>query len=762
MLLPDNRGYELAMPIASTISFLLLSVLFARAQSEIKGTVRDAVSGEALAKVRVIAPQTESFTDAQGAFRIAGGGELKFSLVGYRTLLVQPAGENLDVRLTPDGMTQRDRLEVRESPFDAQVESSTSERTLSAAELRNLSGVIANDPLRAAQSLPGVASSNDFVATFSVRGGDFSRVGIFLDGVLLNNPLHSTAGQQSSGSLSMVGSDVIEELTLHAGAPPTRYMDRNNAVVDLRVREGSTQAPMFRWTAGVAASSFLAEGPLRRKGETRGSWLASVRKSYLQYLLQKANAIDSLAFGFLDAQAKLAYQITPRQQWTLGFFNGASNLDRSQARATLGVNSILEGSYHFTNLQLGHRYVPNDRVLLSSKFAWLRERSDNRNPQQLPLQGGGYAEWVANSDAEYRWGPGGALRGGSLRGGLSLRRIHDDGFIARYIFNPLSLRRRDPWGATAIRGGGYVEQTWHKGILQLHAGARVDDSSNTQPQTVSPHSGLRLRLATGTQFFASWSQAVQYSPLSSLTIANLGNANLAPSRAIHAVAGIEQSLSSWMRLRVELFNRADRDLTVQPLADPRLLPNGQVFIPPVAARFESSVRGYARGFEIFLQRRSANRWNGWVSYAHLRTGMRDGITLARYVADTEQRHTINGYASYRISASVNLSARYSYGSNFPVPGFYVQRGSDFFLSRERNRARLPAYHRTDFRIDKQFERKRWRGVLFVELMNAANASNRAFDSYNGFNATTQRANLSFLNLFPIVPAAGWTMDWGRR
>jgi hypothetical protein len=75
---------------------------------------------------------------------------------------------------------------------------------------------------------------------------------------------------------------------------------------------------------------------------------------------------------------------------------------------------------------------------------------------------------------------------------------------------------------------------------------------------------------------------------------------------------------------------------------------------------------------------------------------------------------------------------------------------------------LPQYSRADFRVNKQFERKKWRGVLFLEVMNLFNTDNRTFDSYNGYNVRTGQANVSLLRLFPIVPAAGWMMDWGNR
>jgi hypothetical protein len=718
--------------------------------ADVRGVVKDARSGEALSKAKVLAGEETAVSDPEGRFSMAGAaGELLVSLVGYRTLRVvvgDPTRE-LELLLTPDGLSQKDSMEVREGPFEPRDAASPSERTLRSAELRNLAGVIVNDPLRAVQSLPGVASTNDFTASFAVRGADFRRVGIYLDGVLMNNLLHATQGQQASGSISMLNTDMVEAVTLHAAAPPVAYMDRNASALEMLVREGSEKGLAWRVNAGVAATSVMAEGPWKK-----GTWLVSVRKSYLQYLLQKARAIDTLAFGFFDMQAKLGYNLTRRQHATLAWFDGISDLDRTAARGALGVNAILDGTYHFTNLQLGHRWSATERLLVTNKFAWIRERGLNRNVLELPLLSAGYGEWVANTGVEWR----------SFRAGSSFRRIRDEGFEARYIFNPLSLRRRDPWSGTALRAGGYVEQGFQRGILSMRVGSRWDGSSTRQPASVSPHASLRLRLGEATQLISAWSHATQYVPLSALTLANLGNGALLPSRAIHAVAGVEQALSATTRLRVEAYYRADRDLLAQPLADIRLLGNGQVFLPPAAARFENSVRGAARGFEVFLQKRSANRWNGWVSYGWSRSRMRDGVTGARYDADFDQRHTVNGYGSYRVSPTVNLSVRYSYGSNFPIAGFFSQRNGQYFLSQERNAVRLPVFSRADFRLNKQFERKKWRGVLFFEVMNLLNTNNRTFDSYNGYNTRTGVANISLLRLFPIVPGAGWMMDWGNR
>jgi hypothetical protein len=140
--------------------------------ADVRGVVKDARSGEALSKAKVLAGEETAVSDPEGRFSMAGAaGELLVSLVGYRTLRVvvgDPTRE-LELLLTPDGLSQKDSMEVREGPFEPRDAASPSERTLRSAELRNLAGVIVNDPLRAVQSLPGVASTSRRASPYEAR-----------------------------------------------------------------------------------------------------------------------------------------------------------------------------------------------------------------------------------------------------------------------------------------------------------------------------------------------------------------------------------------------------------------------------------------------------------------------------------------------------------------------------------------------------------------------------------------------------------------
>jgi hypothetical protein len=742
------------------ILIAMLAVL-ARA-GEISGVVRDARGGEALARVEVRLADTAfaTHTDAQGRFSLTGvpPGDyiLQISTVGYRPVrksfsLAGAELQEFEVILSPTTLRHTETVEVAAGPFDAVRPTSPSEITLSGSDAKNLASVLADDPLRAVQALPGVASNDDFDARFSLRGADYTRVGLYLDDILLHAPFHMVQGESASGSLTIFNGDMLDNMSLHSGAFPSRFTDRTAGVLDVATREGSRVQPSVRLTAGAANSGMMAEGPLGP--DRRGSWLVAVRKSYLQYIIQRTTDNPTLAFGFLDAQGKLSYDLSPRHSVSLNLIDGHSNGDRTAARDRLGANSVMTSAYHVSVANLGWRYTPSEHLFVTNHMAFLRERFDNQNPEDLTLAAGMYCEWVWNSAALWTWSPH-----GSLDAGWSLRRIRDDGFTDTYQFNPLAVRRLDDYRGNALREGGYAEQGWSLagGRLHLTAGLRWDRHSLSGIQAVSPHASLGFRLFDSTRLQLGWGQYVQYPELQ-FSLSRFGSRTLLPERANHFIAAIEQRLDERTRIRVELYERQDRDLLARPFYDPRLI-GGQIFNPPSDAPYRNSVRGYARGAEIFLQRRTANRLTGWVSYALGYARVRDGEAEAAYPADQDQRHTVNVYAGYRIKPSVNLSARWTYGSGFPIPGYLRYDGSHYYLSESRNLMRLGAYQRADFRVNKSFGFRRSRLTLYGEVVNLLNRDNYRFDSFGAYNARTGQAAVYLDKMFPILPSAGIVLE----
>jgi hypothetical protein len=80
--------------------------------------------------------------------------------------------------------------------------------------------VAADDPMRAIQALPGVATGDDFQAEFSVRGSAFRHVGVVIDGTPAPLLLHAVRAAGDSGSIAMINSDVLQRAALFAGPHP--------------------------------------------------------------------------------------------------------------------------------------------------------------------------------------------------------------------------------------------------------------------------------------------------------------------------------------------------------------------------------------------------------------------------------------------------------------------------------------------------------------------------------------------------------------
>lgn len=742
---------------------LVLALLLAVAASaqtlcEVRGSVVDGRGGEALSNVSVqlAGAGHRATTDTAGEFRITGiaPGDytLNVSTVGYR-LVKKPfhldPGEikEFEVVLAEDTFRQTETVEAHADPFETARRDSPSALVLAGNDAKNLASVLADDPLRAVQNLPGVSSNNDFDARFSLRGADYSRVGLYLDGVLLHEPFHMLEGQNVQGSATAFNGDMVESMELHEAAWPQRYADRSAGILDVVTRDGSRTAPSFRVTASASNAGVMAEGPLGRK--KRGSWLAGARKSYLQYIFERTFPNTSFIFGFEDAQGRLTYDLTAKHNVTLYVLESYSALDRSN-RSTLGVNSLAGAGYHYTLGNLGWRYTPASTLLVSTHFAWMREKFENRNPTDDPLGNGYYGEWTGSATATWMWNAR-----APLDFGFTARRVRDAGNEIRYQNTVAAPRLLDFANGIDTQTGGFAQQSYTalSGALRLSAGARWDRASLDGVSAVSPQASAAFYVTKSTRLQLAWGQYAQFPEISLLT-SPLGGRGLLPIRSNHAIAGIEQRIGERSRVRIEYYNRADRDLAWQPLYDPRLLPNGSVFVPPLNPPYRDSLRGYARGVEIFFQRSSANRFTGWVSYAFGRTGMRDGLTLDRFPADQDQRHTVNVYGGYRIRPSVNLSARWTYGSGFPIPGYLGKTGSTYFLTAVRNQLRLPDYSRADLRINKSWTRDKWKFTLYGEIVNLTNWTNYIYDSFNGYNSKTAQANLTLDTMFPVLPSAG--------
>jgi hypothetical protein len=520
-------------------------------------------------------------------------------------------------------------------------------------------------------------------------------------------------------------------------------------VLDVRGREGSHQKRTVRATAGVVHAGVQAESPF---AGGRGSWLAGVRKSYAQYIMRRLSDDTAQAVGFFDAQGRVNYRVNERHAFTLHGLSGRADYDRDTSNRRPGLNTLVEGGFRSNLARAAWDWAPASRTNIQTQGAWIDERFDNLNRDGLPLGSGSYGEWVAQSALSQAWAAGNVLEAG-----FSARRIRSGGFVRQYN-SPTVIRSQDTWDGTAWRQGGFAQNRWSRGPASLTLGLRADGMERGVPAAVSPTAGGSLRFGGNWSVQGGFGQYVQYPEVSALTSA-AGGAWLLAERSSQFLLGIERRIGLSARVRVEGYQRTERDRIARPGLDGRMV-NGSVVLPQFAPPFYNSVRAYARGVQAVVQLRSASRFSGWLSYGYGVARARDGVLAVHYWSDDDQRHTAGAVLSYRLRPGSMLSGRWAYGSGQPVPGFYRQNSSGvYFLSDSRNDLRLPAYQRTDVRWSQSWIHDRWKFTLYAEVVNLTNHKNLRLASVDAIDPRTGRVNLTFQRVFPIVPSAGVAFEF---
>ncbi len=726
----------------------------------VTGAIVEARTGAPLAAVlvKVQATGQQAFSDAEGRFAIddvpPGPQTLVISVVGYglvRRDVSVVAGEAIEISIpvAEGASTYVEDVAVSASPFRETEPGVSSQAVLGSRELLALRGLIADDPFRAAQVLPAVATGDDFRAEFAVRGLGPSNIGISVDGV--DSPLlfHTVRNQDDGGSLGLVNSDILESATLLSGPQPQRMNSHLGSRLDFVTRDGARDRLTGRVMVSGSAASTVWEGPVG--SAKKASWLVAVRQSYLDWLLKQIDSTTGAAFGFLDGQAKFVVDLSPRQTLRATMIAGRSTLTDEEENP--GVNTLVSGTSATLIGNLQHRFIASPRLATTQQIYAVKADYGNEVTDGRLREEGGDLDLTWRGGIEWRPQPSHVFEFGAQARSLDAQRI-ERAFTQAGSATVLNADV-DTWSAA-----GWAQYRWTPSArLSISPGVRAERWDLVDTTKVSPwlltefevRSGLRARLGAGVQYQA---------PSIDQALFVLEGTQLVPERAETIEAGLEQRLGTSWRLSGSVYHRRDSDRLRYEDSEVRI-ENNRVVLPR-ASNWQNALNGTANGVELTLERRSANGFNGWLSYAWNKSELEDprgaGQPAERYYADFDQRHTVNTYVGYRWSGRTSLSARWRYGSNFPVRGYIGEDAGGYVLSTQRNGLRLPAYARLDIRADRTFTYRKNRLTLFIEAINATNRDNVRYES-PGVNFTTRRVFGPTESMFPLLPVAGVLIEF---
>lgn len=725
--------------------------------ADLTGKVTSAEGGETLGKVQVsvVGTTLSTATAKDGTFHIAnapaGNQTLQISAVGYRSISVPfespQAGDIKDFAITllPDNFQRTDKVEVHADIFQSPEWPAVGDMTLTSSELQQTATVIANDPFRSIQAMPGVSASgnNELLAQFSVMGAPFEQVGIYVDDVFVPNLLHTVPDTRDAPNLSLLTGNDVADLRLLPVAYPVRYADTQGAAVVIRTREGDLSPPLIHASVGMATSEFLGQGAFGPNH--KATWLIGARKSYIGYLERYFAATRFSEDGFYDANLKLTYQLTPSQILSLYATGGELGINDPHP-PTVGTpqDPLKNGTSNLAVARLGWKWAASPKLLFDTRLAFVRTGFDEE--RVLLHERVLHREWSVGSNLSWNWRPGAILQAG-----YSLRKPHANFAIQSSEVQPPVT---DSERISDVRQDFYIQQAlplWRDRI-HLEGGLRWAKLNTEREQPVTGQASVSFRLASNTTLEAGWGRYAQLPARGGVNGSNafnnlwVGYASL-PGRTSHYIAAVEQRLGERTRLRFEVFDRQNEgraDIYTAPMSS----------IPLVFSLVERSVlisRYYSRGMQVLLQRRSENRLSGWIGYTYTQARLRYysamlpppfppnyGLDTPYEPTDEDQPHTVNIFGSYRFKPSIRFSAKALYGSGFPL------NGSPFVTTVQR----LGPYERLDLRGEKSWTFNRWKLSLYTEFLNITAHDNRRLTSNGGTSPG-----------FPFIPTAGLGFDF---
>jgi len=155
------------------------------------------------------------------------------------------------------------------------------------------------------KTLPGVSSGNELSSQYSVRGGNFDENLVYVNDIEIYRPFLIRSGQQEG--LSFVNSDLVSSLLFSAGGFDAKYGDKMSSVLDLQYKKPTE----FGGSASISllGASFHVEGAAANRKFT---YLLGVRYKTNQYLLNSLETKGDYKPSYLDIQALLGYEISPK------------------------------------------------------------------------------------------------------------------------------------------------------------------------------------------------------------------------------------------------------------------------------------------------------------------------------------------------------------------------------------------------------------------------------------------------------------------
>jgi len=631
-----------------------------------------------------------------------------------------------------------------------------------------------DDFYRAITVLPGV-SGGDISARFAVRGGLYDETLVILDDQELMEPFHLKDFQ---GVFSILDPEMIGGVELTPGGFTAEHGDRMTGVLDMVTR--SPEA--LRFGAGVSLTTAWVNAR-GRFADNRGSWLASARRGYLDYILDATGSDDDDDDPpdprYWDAFGKATYSPNPSHSLSMSLLYADDSIlwreddEDELADVTTGYSS--------TYLWTGHQAVVGPSSFVNTGL-YLGEISVDRSFLVIDEPDEQYSLDDVRDDRFFGLRQGWEHGIGSrhyLRWGFDLRSYDAkyDYELDAVIDDPIDDPRFYPGERLSSFHGSfegeqysvYVSDRVRLGRRVIgEAGVRYDRQALADEDHLSPRLNLLCNVSDNGIVRLGWGHFYQSQRPYELRV-EFGETEFLPAqRAEQYVVGYETEIGGELALKIDAYLREVEDPHPrwETIFDPwSPVPETAVDVAEIAPE---SVTAY--GVEVYLAGRSGGSFDWWVSYAYSSIEDRiDGEDTPRFL---NQPHSLTASATWRPGPKWSLTGVFNYhtgwagtavtASAVETPSGYLEISYDvgpFYQER------LGDYYRLDLRASRTSRLgKRGELTFFIDVQNLSNRNNQrgiAIDDPD-YHLTPEGgwvATFSDVHWLPIIPSFGVSFEF---
>ena len=664
---------------------------------------------------------------------------------------------------------KREALEVRlwmrpkgGNPYETVVEGEkdqleVTKRTLQRVQLENVPGTF-GDPIRAIQSLPGIARTPFGVGLLLVRGSNPQDTGIFLDGHEVPALFHFLGGP------SIFNAEMLDSIDFYPGGFPARFGRFYGGVVSLESRP--TASDGFHGSAKV---DFIDSALYTRFRITDDLTMAvSGRRSYidllLPFVLPKASAGSERVVTpvYDDYQARLDYNLHENGRLSLLVVGSNDSLHVLQQDTTTMTSDSLNSAINFFRIIATYtRPIAGDLQLVISP-SWGTD-SVTLSGAEAMATGPFTSLDVIDHELTYRMRVHGRIgKRFVLDTGLDiLSRVTTYGALApdeSQIENPTGIDIQPSQifrGSQELGIGGYldlgIEMTDR---LRLVPSLRLDGYilDGEYRSNIDPRFTVRYRFAptlTGKAYVGVFSEPPQPEALDKA----FGNPSVGIETGYHYGVGTEWRPDRIWSIDSEVYY-VDRTGIVEFTEDVKQNADGTYsYVNFCNCGVEDTY-----GLEVLVKRQITDNAYGWLSYtySHSRQARENGIWTP---TTFDQPHVLNAVASYKPWPGWEAGTRVQLASGRPetpiVGGVYdADLGRYLPIEGGTRTVRDPYFLQVDARIEHDWLYRTWTLGLYLDVINIFDRANVEAIQYD-----YRYRQSSPITSYPILPTLGVKGTW---